>query len=90
MRDKIIKNLRDIDSLLITEQYVTMLEIVTEIQALLNQEKNESNIGLGRQILNKIHELRYKLAYNKATELGDCDLNLKKAYQTLDTLIKSA
>ncbi len=76
------------DSLLITEQYENMLEIARDTQKLISEDKSQINLQLGKQVLDKIHELRYKMAYNKATDFGDFDFTLKKAHQSLNELIK--
>lgn len=88
MIKSIENNLKTIDTLLIMDQYSMMLKIAEDTRALILQNKNDSSVVLSKRVLYKIHELRYKLAYNKATtDMGELDVNLKKSWESLKALV---
>ena len=90
MTESIENNLKSIDALELTDQYNMILRISEDIKILILKDKNDSSIALLKQVLDKTHELRYKLAYNKATtDIGRLDVNLKKSWESLKVLLES-
>ena len=88
MIESIENNLKSIDMLPLTDQYHMMLVIAEDAKTLILQSKSASNIVLSKRVLDKIHELRYRLAYNKATtDMGELDANLKKSWESLKALV---
>lgn len=54
---------------------------------LLNQPKNTESISLCKELMNLIYELRYEMAYNKATESGNRDVELKEIWESLNSFV---
>jgi hypothetical protein len=74
----------EIDALPISEQYDGILKLSNEI---LKQNKYREESQAIEIILDKIHALRFKLAYNKATDSGLKDAELKRVWEKLKTLL---
>lgn len=81
--------LNNLDNMPITQQYEIMSQMSDEIQSELMHNRDQNNIQKAKLVRDQIHDLRFKMAYNKATEIGDFDNNLKKAWQSLNDLIGS-
>ena len=54
---------------------------------LLNRSKSEESINLCKELMNLIYELRYEMAYNKATESGNRDAELKEIWESLNNFV---
>ncbi|ALO13941.1 hypothetical protein L21SP5_00261 [Salinivirga cyanobacteriivorans] len=91
MIERIENRLNNINSHHLIDQYDIMVKVVEDTKFLLVQNKNESNLALLKRVLDKIHELRFKLAYNKGTtDLGELDVNLKKSWESLNALLPNS
>lgn len=86
MMINIKKALDKLDSMLITEQYETLLKAASQIQITLVQERTSENIQQAKQVRDKIHELRFIMSVKKASD-GVIDNKLKEAWESLNALI---
>jgi hypothetical protein len=83
------ESLDNLDSMLITKQYEIILRIASQTQSTLANKKDQESINIAKQVRDKIHELRFRMAYNKASDSGVFDNKLKKAWESLNALIGS-
>ena len=81
---KIRERLLNIESYSIIEQYDLLLQLSEDIRSTYGKSLNEA--GLVKEISEKIHALRYRMAYNKATDSGVKDAKLKQAWEELNKL----
>jgi hypothetical protein len=82
---KEIQNLlTEIDALPISEQCDNMLKLSYEI---LEHNKYCEESRAIELVLDKIHALRFKLAYNKATDSGLKDAELKRIWEKLRAIL---
>lgn len=83
-----MKNIRErllnIESYYITEQYDLLLRLSDDI--LSTYDKSINVASLVKDVSEKIHALRYTMAYNKATDNGLKDAKLKQAWEELNKL----
>ncbi|MEM9339103.1 MAG: hypothetical protein AAGA66_10270 [Bacteroidota bacterium] len=75
-----------IESHSIMEQYDLLLQLSEAIQTAYANDTSMNETGLVKEISDKIHALRYKMAYNKATDSGLKDTKLKQAWEELNKL----
>jgi hypothetical protein len=81
---KIRERLLNIESYSIIEQYDLLLQLSEDIRSAYDKSLNEAS--LVEEISEKIHALRYRMAYNKATDSGLKDAKLKQAWEELNKL----
>ena len=81
---KIRERLLNIESYSIIEQYDLLLQLSEDIRSTYGKSLNEAS--LVKEISEKIHALRYRMAYNKATDSGLKDAKLKQAWEELNKL----
>jgi hypothetical protein len=81
---KIRERLLNIESYSIIEQYDLLLQLSEDIRSAYDKSLNEAS--LIEEISEKIHALRYRMAYNKATDSGLKDAKLKQAWEELNKL----
>lgn len=77
-----------LDSMLITEQYETLLKVASQIQIILTQERTSEYIQLAKQVRDKILELRFIMSVKKVSD-GVIDNKLKKAWESINALLGS-
>lgn len=85
---EIIENeLECLDSKHPIDQYNTVVKLANQIYLMCQQDRSDSNIFLAQKIKDKVHRVRYVIAYNKATDIGTLDVELGKLWRRLSDLI---
>lgn len=83
---QIRERLLNIESHSIFEQYDLLLQSSEDIQIAYANDRSINEASLVKEIPDKIHALRYRMAYNKATDSGLKDKKLKQAWEELNKL----
>lgn len=84
---KMQERLINIESYTITEQCDLLVQLSEDIQISYANGVDVNEIRVVKEISDKIRALRYRMAYNKATDSGLKDARLKKAWEELNKLI---
>lgn len=75
--------MRQLDSLDLIDRYEILLELSSEILVILSGPQATESLPLAKSAMREIHGLRYRMAYNKATDRGEFDKRLKEAWGAL-------
>jgi len=87
--EKIKHELKHIKDSSIVDRYKAYVNISKQLVKFIREYKNIESINLCKELMNSIYELRYEMAYNKATESGSRDIELKQIWESLDSLIST-
>lgn len=88
MIDRIREELGEIDSKTALGQYELILELTHQFLSLLQRNNDKSHLKLAQELRDKVHRIRYVIAYNKATDIGEYDANLKEIWKMLNSVIE--
>lgn len=59
----------------------------TSFQLLNKYKKNTETVNICKGLMTLIYELRYEMAYNKATDNGNRDTELKNIWESLNDFV---
>jgi hypothetical protein len=82
--DKIKLELEEAKNTSIIDRYTLYKKVSCQ---LLNHTKNTESINLCKELMTSIYELRYEMAYNKATDSGIRDIELKEIWESLNNFV---
>lgn len=83
MMESVEDRLNVVDSLGLVDQFEMLLGISADVIGILHASRGGEGLVLAQEAMGKIHGLRYRMAYNKATDVGSYDTRLEGAWESL-------
>ena len=81
------KRLDEIHNLPLAESCKQVLSVSSDVITLLERNPTLENSELGKLVMDKLHGVRYLISANKAFDRVDFDVELKKAWESLNRLV---
>ncbi len=90
MKKEIIDTLEKIDGLSGMNLYHAIMRVSIKTEALIIKSKETTNLELANNVLKKIAEARYIIAFSKATDSGILDDHLRERYNAIKEIINKS